>query len=349
MADAVEITNWGGMADPLQSGYYGALNQVWLNQQANADTWAAKALANDDANRAQHQKDVDAWTKWQNEWLTAWAVAQAAYAAAQVLLANNALEAAKDAANKQYDLANRQLTIAEEEYARFKAHFAPCEDATIDAECARPEYTEPIEDEANRAVVEIRAQFSNAQQQAQRRRNRYCIGATIATDRQLVIDQARASGEAKERVRRYLENRQFDRQQIYFNRKLQLFNIGRGMPAEAIQGIGTAASLLQRGSDLELAARNQFYGAILSGLGGVMGAGLSAYMGPSPVSSTQGARSGSSIGGFGGFSSVTSFGAGFGGAGMMGSGGLGYGFGSGTGSASSMWDANSLGPTATYA
>ncbi|WP_157651718.1 hypothetical protein [Burkholderia ubonensis] len=344
MADAVAITNWGEMQAPLESGYYGAMSQIWNYQQANADTWAAAAQQEDKLNREQHAADIKAWKEWQEEWLTAWAVAQAAYAAAQVLLANNALEAAKDAANKQYDLANRQLTIAEEEYARFKAHFAPCENATIDAECARPEYTEPIEDEANRAVVEIRAQFSNVQQQAQRRRNRYCVGATIATDRQLAIEQARASGEAKERVRRYLENRQFDRQQAYFNRKLQLFNIGRGMPAEAIQGIGTAASLLQRGSDIELTARNQFYGAILSGLGGVMGAGLSAYMGPSPVSSTQGARSGSSIGGFGGFSSVTSFGAGFG------PGGLGYGFGAGSGGGPSMsLDTNSLGPTATYA
>ncbi|KVE31079.1 hypothetical protein [Burkholderia sp. TSV86] len=324
------------------------MNSWYTQRELNYGQWYQATLDADQKNREQHQKDLDAWKEQQDKWLAAWAIAQAAYAAAQVLLANNALEAAKDAADKQYDLANRQLTIAEEEYARFKAHFAPCEDATIDAECARPEYTEPIEDEANRAVVEIRVQFSNAQQQAQRRRNRYCVGATIATDRQLQIEQARAAGEAKERTRRFLENRQFDRQQTYFNRKLQLFNIGRGMPAEAIQGIGSAAAALQRGSDMELAARNQFYGAILSGLGGVMGAGLSWYMGPSPVSSTQGGRSGSSIGGFGGFSSVTNFGSGLGGAGLMGPGGLGYGMGAGGGMPTS-WDANSLGPTATYA
>jgi uncharacterized membrane protein YgcG len=335
VADSVAVANWGGLASPLQSGYFGALNQVWMNQQANADTWASQAVANDNANRAQHQKDVEAWTAWQTDWLEAWVVAQAAYAAAQVLLANNALDAAKDAAEKQYDLADRQLVIAEAEYARFTAHFAPCEDATIDAECARPEYTEPIEDEANRAVVEVRMQFANAAQQAQRRRNRYCIGATVATDRTFAVEQARAVGERKEQTRRYLENRQFDRQQVYFNRKLQMFNIGRGMPADAIQGIGNAAGIMQRGTDLELAARNQYYGSILSGLGGVMGAGISAFMGPSPVGTTQGSQSGSSIGGFNTFSSVTNFGSG-----GISSGGMGAG---------TLWDANSLGPTASFA
>lgn len=347
MADAVAVTNWGELQAPVESGWLNAMNSWYTQRELNYGQWYQATLDADTKNREQHQKDLDAWKEQQDKWLAAWAIAQSAYAAAQVLLANNALDAAKDAADKQYELANRQLTIAEEEYARFTSHFAPCEDATIDAECARPEYTEPIDDQANRAVVEIRAQFANVQQQAQRRRNRYCIGATIAADRQLQIEQARATGEAKERVRRFLESRQFDRQQVYFNRKLQLFNIGRGMPAEAVSAIGNAAGMMQRGSDIELAARNQFYGAILSGLGGVMGAGLSYYMGPSPVGTTQGARSGSSIGGVGGFSSVASFGAGFGGAGLMGPGGLGYGMGAGSGA--TMWDANSLGPSATYA
>lgn len=341
--DSVAITNWGAMADPLQSGYYEAFNKIWLNQQANAGQWVQYVVDAEDRMRQQHASDVSAWEKTQNKWLIAWGVAQAAYAAAQTLLANNALDAAKDAAEKQYDLANRQLTISEEEYARFTAHFAPCENAMIDAECARPEYTEPIEDEANRAVVEIRMQFANVQQQAQRRRNRYGIGATIATDRQLQIEQARATGEAKERVRRFLENRQFDRQQVYFKRKVGVLELGRGMPAQSIQGIGSAAAALQRGSDMELAARNQFYGAVMSSIGGVLGAGVSVFTVPSSAGTTQGMRGGANIGGFGGFSSVTSFG----GAGLMGPGGLGYGFGAGSGATT--WDANSLGPSATYA
>lgn len=338
MSDAT-ITNWGGMADPLGQGVLYGVNQVWLNQQANADTWAAHAKANDDMWRQQAKENADAWVEQQKDWRIAWGIAQAAYAAAQTLLANNALEAAKDAAEKQYEIADRQQQIAESEYARYSAHFAVCEDATINEECARPEYVEPIEDQANRAIVDIRRQFGIARAQAQRRRNRYCIGSVIAIDRQLSIDEARAGGEAKERVRRFLEERQESRRDKFFNRKIQLFNIGRNIQASSVTEMNTAAQGFQRGSDIELAGRNQFYGAILSSLGGLMGAGLSAVGTPSP----QGMRTGSSIGGSSSFQSTV----GFGGAGMMGPGGLGYGFGASSGG--TMWDANMTGGSSTFA
>lgn len=341
--DAVSITNWSQMQDPLGQGVQYGVNQVWMNQQANANQWAAQAKANDDEWRSQQADNVKKWTDQQSEWRTAWIVAQAAYAAAQTLLANNALDAAKDAAEKQYDIADRQQTIAEQEYARYSTHFAPCEDATIDEECARPEYVEPIEDEANRAIVDIRRQFGIARAQAQRRRNRYCIGSVIAIDRQLSIDEARAGGEAKERVRRFLEERQESRRDKYFNRKLQLFNIGRNIQASSVGELNAAAAGFARGSDIELAGRNQFYGAILSSLGGLMGAGLSMVGAPTGFGSQQGGRSSSSIGGSSSFASTT----GFGGAGLMGPGGLGYGFGASGGG--TQWDANTLGPSSTFA
>ncbi|MGF6936855.1 hypothetical protein OKW41_006017 [Paraburkholderia sp. UCT70] len=337
------ITNWGDMESPASSAYFSALDKVWSQNQANADVWAEKALESDKALREQQQKNLEEWQKQQENWRDAWIVAQAAYAAAQTLLANNALEAAKDAAEKQYEIADRQQQIAEREYERYSAHFAACEDATIDAECARPEYLEPIEQEANRAIVDIRRQFGIARAQAQRRRNRYCIGSVIAIDRQLSIDEARAGGEAKERVRRFLEERQESRRDKFFNRKIQLFNIGRNIQASSVTEMNAAAQGFQRGTDIELAARNQFYGAILSSLGGLMGAGLSMVGAPTGFGSAQGGRTSSSIGGSSSFSSAV----GFGGAGLMGPGGLGYGFGASN--SGTLWDANTLGPSSTFA
>jgi hypothetical protein len=351
MTDDVAVVNWAGAESPIETGVYGAVNQVWFNQMANADKWAAQAKANDDANREQHAKDVQAWKDAQDDWRTTWAIAQAAYAAAQVLLANNALKAAQDAADKQYDIANRQQDIAESEYQRYLEHFAPCENATIDTECARPEYTEPIEDEANRAAVEIRAQFANSRQQAQRRRNRYCIGSVIALDRTYSIEEARAVGQAKEYTRRYLEEREENRRDKYFNRKIQLFNIGRNIKAESVNEFRTAAQAMGAGADIELAGRNQYYGAILSGIGGLIGAFLPSGNGPQPM------RSAASIGGV---SSTYNTSVSYAGPGM-GPGGLGYGFGAGYGGATGggftgnytgggmMIDSNMLGPTTTYA
>lgn len=278
MGSAVIIGNWQDMQLPMQSslenGVYAANNQIWMNQQANANQWAAQAKANDDAWRTTHAEDVAKWEAEQSAWRSSWTIAQAAYAAAQVLLANNALEAAKDAADKQYEIADRQQVIAEQEYARYSAHFAPCENTTIDEECARPEYAEDIEAQANQAVVDVRRQFTIARQQLQRRRHRYCIGPLLAQERELAIEEARVISEAKEKVRRYLEERQENRRDKYFNRKLQLFNIGRGIKADAVGELARSAQGIAAGTDIELAARNQFYGAILSSFGGLLGSFL---------------------------------------------------------------------------
>lgn len=312
---AMAITNWDGMQQPLQSGVYDGMHALWLNNQANAGEWAQTVLTSHSADRDQHKADVEVWAKQQDAWRTQWLIAQGLYAAAQTLLANNALEAAKDAAEKQYDIANRQQTIAESEYARYSEHFAPCEDATIDTECARPEYTEPIEDQANRAAVDVRKQFSIARQQLQRRRGRYCVGASVAQERTLAIEEARAVAEAKEKARRFLEERQESRRDKFFNRKLQMFNIGRNIKADAVGEFGQAAQGIARGTDIELAGRNQYYGAILSSLGGLIGAALPNSSVPQAgFGSPQGMRSGFNTGGITNtFGAVTDFSGGFGG------------------------------------
>ncbi|GJH22791.1 hypothetical protein CBA19CS22_39635 [Caballeronia novacaledonica] len=113
MTEDVAVVNWGGAESPIETGVYGAVNQVWFNQMAHANVWAEMALDNDNLNRQQDDRDVQAWSKAQDDWRTTWAIAQAAYAAAQVLLANNALKPAQDAADKQYDIANRQQDMAQ--------------------------------------------------------------------------------------------------------------------------------------------------------------------------------------------------------------------------------------------
>jgi hypothetical protein len=300
MGSAVVISNWQGLQMPMQAslenGVYAAQNQLWLNQQANADTWASQAKANDDAWRARHEQDVTAWQEEQESWRTDWAIAQAAYAAAQTYLADKAFDAAEDAADKQYDIADRQQTIADEEYGRYSVHFAPCENTTVDTVCQRPEYTEDIEAQANRAVADVRLQFTIARQQLQRRRNRYCLGAVLAGEREIAIEEARATADAKEKVRRFLEERQDNRRDKYFNRKLQLFNIGRGIKADAVNDFGRAAQGIAQGTSIELEARNQYYGAILSSFGGLLGAFLPS--GGAPMSTGFGASSSAMGGGY---------------------------------------------------
>lgn len=328
----VTIQNWGDMDNKwgdMEAPAYAAQSRVWMDTQANANTWASNAQQNatnwQNTLSTSRGKDRDAWTAAQDANRLAYATAEAAYAAAQTLLAGNALEAANDQAEKQYDIANRQQIIADDEYKRYTQHFAPCEDTTVDTECARPEYVEDIETEATRAVVDVRKQFALARLQLERRRVRYCVGSIIASERTLAIEEAVAVAAAKEKVRRYLEQRQEQRRDKYFNRKLQLFNLGRGLKADALSEMSAASIADSRGADIELAARNQYYGAILSSVGGLLGAGVSAAS-SFPL---QGRRSSFGIGGISDtFSSNTNFGFNIEpqiGSGAFGPGGLGYG------------------------
>jgi hypothetical protein len=101
----------------------------------------------------------------------------------------------------------------------------------------------------------------------------------LARERQLAIEEARAVADVKEKVRRYLEERQEQRRDKYFNRKLQLFNIGRGIKADAIGELNQSLAGVTAGNDIALATRNQYCDAILSSFGGLIGAGMNFFGG----------------------------------------------------------------------
>jgi len=331
-ASAVSITNWGDQDikwGNMQAPAYAAQSHIWNDTQANANTWASNAQQSakdwQGVWKEAHDSDATNWKDAQDSNRLAWATAQAAYAAAQTYLADKAEAAAEDQAYKQWSIADRQQTIADDEYTRYKTYFAPCEDTTVTTECARPEYTEDIETEATRITVDVRKQFALARQMLERRRTRYCIGAVIASERTLTIEEAIAVANGKEKVRRYLEQRQEQRRDKYFNRKLQLFNLGRGLRGDALSELQAASVSDTRGSDIELAARNQYYGSILSSVGGLLGAGVQM----ASSSPRQAQRSSFGIGGItDSFTSTTNFGFQIEpqiGSGIFGPGGLGYG------------------------
>lgn len=285
---SVSISNWG------EDTYLASQKEYFGYVQANYDKWAKYGTEY----LNQQRKD---WKEIQESWQLKWAIAQAAYAAAQTYLADRALDAAKDQAEKQYDIADRQQQIAETEYDRYSTYFAPCENKSVQEECQRPEYREDIEAQVNRAGLAIRVQLANERAMLRRRQARYCLGATVAGDRELMLKEMKLIAQAQEQTRRYLEEREFNRQQVYFNRKSQMLNLGKGIPAQTIQSYSGIAQITGVGSEIELNARNQFYGAVLSGLGGLIGAFVPNVN--TPLGGIQGSRQASSIG-VGGFSAT---------------------------------------------
>lgn len=78
-------------------------------------------------------------------------------------------------ADMQYDIADRQMSIAEEEYARYKEVFVPCEEALNAEVCALEQVPVEYDLYGNRAVRDVRKAFSIARQQLNRARRRYCF------------------------------------------------------------------------------------------------------------------------------------------------------------------------------
>lgn len=58
-----------------------------------------------------------------------------------------------------------------------------------------------------------------------------------------------------------------------------MFNIGRGIKADAIGELNQSLAGLTAGNDIALAARNQYCDAILSSFGGLIGAGMNFFGG----------------------------------------------------------------------
>lgn len=91
-------------------------------------------------------------------------------------------------ADQQYDIADRQMVIAEEEYARYKELFIPCEEAFVEEQCAIEKPTAEYAIRANRITRDVRKQFAIERQKLGRARRRFCL-ADYAHD---LLDMSKA-------------------------------------------------------------------------------------------------------------------------------------------------------------
>lgn len=78
-------------------------------------------------------------------------------------------------ADLQYEIADRQMVIAEEEYARYKEVFVPCEEALNAEVCALDAVVVEYDFRADRAQRDVRRQFGVARRMRMRARNKFCI------------------------------------------------------------------------------------------------------------------------------------------------------------------------------
>lgn len=262
----VNITNFG--ADTYREAHYKAINELYKNNMANADKWMQHlGKANES-----YEKNEAEYIKLQEKYLDYWKIAQAAYGAAATLLAKNIYEASKHATDKQFDIADRQEQRAKEAFDRYNRIYAPCEDKTVQKECSRPEYKEDIDEQVKRAGISIYKIKAKSLDNLKAIRSRYCAGAFCDTTKELELETLKELAKNQNAIRRFLEEREFNRDTHYFNRKLQLFNVGNKIEANALNIESQSLAVRANAEQIRDQARQQFYGSILSSLGGILGA-----------------------------------------------------------------------------
>lgn len=170
-------------------------------------------------------------------------------------------------ANDQAALANRQLVMAEKEYCRYTTIFAPVEDAMMAAVAADPRYVPQYELHMGRARNDAARAFGKAITGLNRRLSRYCAGANANLLREIHTEWARTEVDAVNHAWRYEELQAWRRDDVQFNRKLQMFNIGRSLQASATGDMRAATAAIGGANEALMNGVSGYYGALQASFG----------------------------------------------------------------------------------
>lgn len=170
-------------------------------------------------------------------------------------------------ANDQASLANRQLVMAEKEYCRYTTVFAPVEDATMAEVAADPRYVPQYELHMGRARNDAARAFGKAITGLNRRLSRYCAGANANLLREIHSEWARTEVDAVNHAWRYEELQAWRRDDVQFNRRLQMFNIGRSLQASATGDMRAATAAIGGANEALMGGMSGYYGALQASFG----------------------------------------------------------------------------------
>lgn len=234
----VNIGNWSGLRSPA----YGAMNQVWLNQQANADKWAAQAKANDDAWRQQHNDDIKKYMENDEKWRKIQNGIAILQQLAAYKFARKQHKAAKAAQAHQIEVWKTEKEWAKRYQDLWYNKYRPIEEAFLDEKANQPPYTPRYDEAEARAVTDVRREFAMAREKIRKCIDPRCIGELCWNDKQLALAEARAAvgainkGYRAEEARKDIKDAQRD--EVIFS----LLNLGRGLQTNSLNALNSAAA-----------------------------------------------------------------------------------------------------------
>lgn len=168
---------------------------------------------------------------------------------ASLIASDNASSAASSAAQGSNELAHEQAKIANDLHQYWQQQYQPLETSLIHstAKGLKPDYAGVT----GRASADVLNSFSKARAMSRRNLERMGVnpnsGAYMDQQRIMGVNQAANEAGAINRARTNERNTIND---VNFSRRLALTNLGRGLPAQASQGLSSASGELARSAQM---------------------------------------------------------------------------------------------------
>lgn len=236
-SSAVSITNWGDSQAP----FFGAMNQVYLNNQANAGKWAETFLKANKAAREQQKEQYEEWLENQKLWQKIEMAIAALQQAAAFYFADKQYKAAKEAQDHQIEVWKTEKEWAKRYQDLWYNKYRPIEEAFLDEKRNQADYIPRYDEAESRAITLIRQEFARAREKARRCIDPRCIGEIADTERKLRIAEAQAiagavnKGYRAEEARKDIKDAQKD-EAIF-----ALLQLGRGLQTSSLNALNSAS------------------------------------------------------------------------------------------------------------
>ena len=190
--------------------------------------------------------------------------------AASIFATVEAYRAYKKYLNRQESLLAFQQRSAEMLDARYNAHFAPVEDAYMDELGAMGPYVpryQMVSDLMRQGAIRS---FDLSKEVILKTRTRYCAGLTGHQLKQITIARAQAESDAVSMAYRYEDAIENARNMDRHNKRINMFQVGRNLNAQALQTAGSTASAYGVLANGAQAGLNQGISGIFSSVGSII-------------------------------------------------------------------------------
>lgn len=235
---SVSIANWGGLEAPV----FGAMDQIFKNNQANADGWMSNWKDAMNEWKTQREQEVQEFIENENKWRTVQNAIALLQQAAAFYFANKQYQAAKEAQDHQIEVWKTEKEWAKRYQDLWYNKYRPIEEKFLKEKAEVKPYVAKYDEAEARAVTDVRREFAMARENLRKCVDPRCIGVSCSLNKQIAIAEARAAigainkGYRAEEARKDIKDAQRD--EAIFS----LLQLGRGLQAASLNALNSAAA-----------------------------------------------------------------------------------------------------------